>query len=101
MGLFDKVFGKNKSSDLFTEDELLGVEVCPNCWGRLEYDNQYLTYVADQTKDQINHDKQHQKAFIQKFVQTNITGIRLKAEGDYLTCPACKTKYKRVSSKAN
>ena len=66
-----------------------------------EYENEYNAFSNDQTKANINHDKQHQKAFVQQFVETNVTGIRLKREGDQLICQKCKRKHKFVSSKAN
>mgnify|MGYP000008368608 CR=1 FL=1 len=100
MGIFEKLFGSVNNSEIFTNEELGEANICPNCWGKQEYDDQYIEYVKDQTKDNINHDKQHQKAFIQQFVETNVTGIRLKQEGQYQACPVCQTKYKKVSNKA-
>ena len=100
MRLFNFLFGKKKPS-IFSENELISEGVCPNCWGRQEYEGKYIQLEADLTKDNINHNKQNQKAFIQQFVETNVTGIRLKKDGDFQTCPSCKMKYKFVSGKAN
>ena len=83
------------------EQTLIDANACPNCWGIYEYDNQFIDYVEDQTKSNINHDKSNQKAFVQQFVETHVTGIHLKKDGDHLSCPRCKGKYKQVSSKAN
>lgn len=85
MGIFKNLFGKKKEP-IFTGDELIEAGVCPNCWGYQEYDDKYVDFVKDQTKSNINHDKSGQKAFIQQFVETNITGIKLKNN----TCPSCK-----------
>ncbi|MFK8101290.1 MAG: hypothetical protein AB8G15_02150 [Saprospiraceae bacterium] len=89
MGLLDKLFGNKKNSTIYTDEELVNAGVCPNCWGHQAYDGQYLQY----EKDQVNPDKKNRKAFIQKFVETNITGIKLKKTGPKLSCPACKTNY--------
>lgn len=101
MSIIKKIFGQNEGSEIFTDEELANAQVCPNCWGREAYDGKYTDYVKDQTKSNINHDHLNQKAFIAQFVETYVTGIRLKAEGEQLVCPSCKTKYKHVSSKTN
>ena len=101
MGLFSRIFGKKKNQVDLTAAELVEAGACPNCWGYQEYDNQFKAYNNDSTKSNINNDKQHQKAFVQQFVETYVTGIRLQAEGEQLACPTCKTKYKHVSSKLN
>lgn len=100
-GFLKNLFGAKDQSINLREQELIEAGACPNCWGKQEYEGAYVEYVKDQTKSNINHDKLNQKTFVQQFVETNITGIRLKREGDQLTCPTCHTKYKHVSSKAN
>lgn len=101
MGLFSKLFGKKKNSETFTDQELIDAGACPNCWGKQEYDGKYVDYVKDQTKSNIDKNKSGKKAFIQQFVETNVTGIRLKKDGDKQTCPACKLGFKIVSKEAN
>ncbi len=101
MSFFSKLFGSKKSNNSVDEASLIEAGACPNCWGRMEYDNKFIDYVEDQTKSNINHDKSHRKAFVQQFVETHVTGIKLKREGDYLSCPKCKGKYKHISSKTN
>jgi len=93
MGIFDKLFGKKKGSIKLTNDELIEAGACPNCWGKQEYEGKYIEYSKDQTKANINHDKQHQKAFVQQFVETYVDGIHLKKDGDKLNCPKCKGSY--------
>ena len=95
-----KLFGKKQNSLLFSDEELIEANVCPNCWGHQEYDNKYTQYLKDQTKGNISGDSQSKKAFVQQFIETNITGIRLKREGDQQVCQSCKLKYKVVPSKA-
>jgi len=102
MNFFKKIFGDKSDthSEVFTDEELVDAGVCPNCWGTQEFDNQYKEFVKDQTKANINHDASNQKAFVTQFVETHVTGVKLKRDGDYQTCPKCKLKYKYVSSKA-
>jgi len=100
MNFFKNLFSKRKKISL-SEIELIEAGACPNCWGKQEYDDAYLAFSNDQTKSNINNDKLHQKAFVQQFIETSITGIQLKREGENLTCPTCNTGYKYVSSKAN
>ena len=100
MSFLSKLFGKKKTNSL-DDSTLIEAGVCPNCWGKMEYDNQYVEYVRDQTKANINHDKSQQKAFVQQFVETHVTGIHLKKDGESLSCPRCKGKNKFVSGKAN
>ena len=100
MGIFEKIFGSKTKMDL-SEEELVDASACPNCWGHQEYQNKFIDFVEDKTKSNINHDKLNKKSFVQQFVETNITGIRLKKEGDLMICPSCKSSHKIVPSKAN
>lgn len=101
MNFFSRLFGKKKPKPTVDEATLIEANTCPNCWGRMEYDDQFVEFTKDQTKSNINHDKTQQKAFVQQFVETHVTGIRLKRDGENLHCPKCKGKYKYSSSKAN
>ncbi len=101
MNFLSKLFGKKQPQNKIDDTTLIEAGVCPNCWGRMEYDNQFFEYIEDQTKSNINHDKTHQKAFVQQFVETHITGIHLKTEGDNLICPKCKGSYKHINTIAN
>ncbi len=51
---------------------------CPNCWGTQEYEGCYREFQPDATKANINGDRLWRKAFVQQFVETNLTGIRLR-----------------------
>ena len=97
MGLFKKIFGTNEKGIDLAEQELLEIGVCPNCWGKQEYAGEYQEYTASHP----NPDNQSKKAFVQQFVEKNITGIKLKKDGDVLLCSKCDGKHKIVSSKAN
>ncbi len=101
MGLIEKLFGGKKPKIELSEKEVIEAGACPNCWGKQEYEGQYIEYLQDQTKSNINNDKSNQKAFVTQFVETHLTGIRLKKDGDKLVCPTCTFKTKHVSSKAS
>jgi len=101
MGFLTNMFGKEKNSQVLSDQEIVDAGACPNCWGHQSYDGQFIEYVEDQTKSNINKDKLNQKAFVQQFIENNVTGIRLKKDGNQQACPICKTKYKHVSSHAN
>ncbi|MDB4438755.1 hypothetical protein N9176_00745 [bacterium] len=101
MGIFSWLFGNKKGKIDLSDQDLIEAGACPNCWGKQEYNNEYIEYFEDKTKANINKDKKNQKAFVQQFVETNITGIRLKKDGDMLICPKCNRKHKILSSKAN
>lgn len=100
MGLFEKLFG-TKDKVKVEDETLVEAGVCPNCWGHQEYNEKFIEYTKDPTKANINQDKFNKKAFVAQFVETHVTGIRLKKDGDQLVCPSCKGKYKTVSSKLN
>ncbi len=91
MGFLHKLFGKN-SLDL-NDQEIVDTGACPNCWGKQEYENEYKAFSEDQTKANINHDKAHQKAFVAQFVETHVSGIKLKTDGDKLHCPKCNARF--------
>jgi len=97
MGLFNFIFKEDKDTTT-KENDLVEAFACPNCWGHQNYDERFVEYVEDRQKDIINKDASAQKAFIAKFVEDRITGIRLKKDGNKLTCPKCKGGYKIVSS---
>lgn len=96
MGFFDWLFGKKEAVG---RDELLDNSVCPQCWGYENYDDQFREASKDHKKDLAN--KVSRNAFIQNFIETRITGIIMKSEGDKLVCPKCKSGYKHVRTKAN
>lgn len=64
--------------------------VCPNCWGKQEYDNQVRELYIDKQIDVNNHDANY--AFIQDFMVTHLNGIRLKKGNSGYECPTCKAK---------
>lgn len=89
MGFFEKLFGK-ASVDAA---DLVEAGACPNCWGKQDYDGKFVQFVEDATKDNTNQHAQNKKAFIQQFVETNVSGIKLKREGAKQRCPVCAITY--------
>ena len=61
--------------------------LCPNCWGKQEYDGKIREMYEDKQIDVNNHQANY--AFIQDFVVTNLDGIRLKKGNNSLECPTC------------
>ena len=61
--------------------------VCPNCWGRYEYDGEIRQIARDRQIDVNNGAERY--AFIQDFVVTHIEGIRLRNDGRGAICPKC------------
>jgi len=71
-GFLKKIVGGKKESINLSKDELIEAGACPNCWGLQEYEDEYIAFSDDPTKANINHDVEHQKAFVQQFIETNI-----------------------------
>lgn len=80
-------FGKTKEETSKEVPEGL----CPNCWGKQEYDNVIRELYKDKQIDVNNH-KAHY-AFVQDFIVNRVDGIRLIKGTSSSECPTCKTKY--------
>ena len=96
MGLLRNLFRYKKTDPLLTKQELIEINVCPNCWGRQEYQDKFYEQYYDSTKANINHDKSHRKAFIRQFVEDQVTGIILKSDNDKLKCSSCNSRFKKL-----
>ncbi len=83
-----------RQSATFSKEQLIEAGVCPNCWGIMQYDNKYQTYLKDATKDNVSGRSDGRKSFVQQFVETHVDGIKLRKDGDKLVCPKCSTTYK-------
>lgn len=98
MKFLDKLLSLLISDKKVKEGVLVEEKVCPNCWGKQEYGGEVREYVRDSTKSNINKDFENQKAFVAQFVETHVTGIRLKSDGDKLVCNGCNKKYVKDTS---
>lgn len=65
--------------------------VCPNCWGKQEYDSMVRELYEDKQIDVNNGLANHN--FIKEFVVNRIDGIRLKKGNSGLECPTCRVNY--------
>ncbi|MFT4772129.1 MAG: hypothetical protein ACI9CP_001517 [Cryomorphaceae bacterium] len=61
--------------------------LCPNCWGKQEYDHTIRELCRDKQIDVNNHSANH--AFIQEFVVERVAGIHLKKGNNGFECPTC------------
>jgi len=84
---------KIKNRIIFSDKELIQQGICPYCWDDLAYYNEYMTYIEDRTKADIHGPNDHKKAFIEEFVQENITGIQLKNDNNRHYCPNCQKEF--------
>ena len=64
--------------------------LCPNCWGKQEYDNVIRQLYADKQIDVNNHQAHY--SFIKEFVVERLDGIHLQKGNNSLECPTCKLK---------
>ena len=96
MGFLRNLFSYKKTDALLTKQELIEINVCPNCWGRQEYQDEFYEQYYDSTKANINHEKSHRKAFIQQFVEDQVTGIILKSDNGKMRCKTCRNGFKKV-----
>lgn len=87
MALLD--FFRKKNNLKLDENDFLGLCVCPNCWGKQAYEGKFIDFVPDQEKDILNGDHTRQKAFVQKFIEQEVMGVRLKSDVDRMICPRC------------
>jgi hypothetical protein len=51
---------------------------CPNCWGHQEYGGEDREAYAETMDANANAGIGRRKAFVQQFVETNVTGVRSK-----------------------
>ena len=78
-------------SKLFSKEELVQAQVCPNCWGEQEYDGKARELIKDKQIDVSNHESKH--AFIQDFVVNHVSGIKLQKDDKGLHCAKCGRTY--------
>ena len=87
MNFIKKLFSKKAIS----KQELVLLNACPNCWGKLGYDDDLSRELSDSGISK--NDKRQYKAFIEKFVETHITGINLTKKNTKSHCQSCNKEY--------
>ncbi len=96
MSILDRLIGLLTGKTPDSLENLVAAEMCPNCWGMQEYANEYREVLKERYKDARDN-----KAFVEKFVETHLTGIRLKRQEDKLVCEKCDGVYKISPTNAN
>ena len=94
MSFFKKLFGRNKSK-MVSREELISMDVCPNCWGRQKYQGGFNEKYNDLNKLNVSFNKANGKTFIKEYVGMYATDIRLKTKGNKFSCPSCKKEFKK------
>jgi hypothetical protein len=69
--------------------EIAPVGVCPNCWGKQEWEGEF--YKQNKGNKLIGNDQIYNN-FIKKIVENNISGIAINE--DNYECETCKVGYK-------
>ena len=64
---------------------------CPNCWGRQEYQGEFLKAIHHENIDLNNVNEK--KGWIQAYAAQQFEGIKLEPKGKVLECSACKLTY--------
>lgn len=65
-------------------------DVCPNCWGKQQYNGRFLEAVEEQRVDLNNVNEK--KGWIQEYAVRHFEGIKVKETSDYFECPSCKVR---------
>ena len=89
MSIIDNIkpsFNKNKNHET-TEQAPEGI--CPNCWGNQNWDGDFYEVMKGNKNDKRDDTYNN---FINKIVETNISGITIHK--DTYTCKTCQIKYK-------
>lgn len=69
--------------------------LCPNCWGRQEYEGKFYEALKNNHVD--IHNLNENKGWIEKYFDENLSQIKLvKNEKDELTCSKCKLSFKEI-----
>ncbi len=66
---------------------------CPNCWGRQEYEGEFLEAVHREQIDLNNLDQK--KGWIDAYATRYFEGIKLRTAPEGVVCGACATVYHR------
>lgn len=65
--------------------------VCPNCWGRQEYQGKFFEAVKREGIDTQN--LAEKKGWIQAYAEQHLSGIKLSQKEQTITCVSCGLKY--------
>lgn len=73
-------------------------EICPNCWGKQEYQGKFFKALKNEKVDIDNYGKK--MGWIKKYAEENLNTIKLIRKEETLEkyCPKCKVSYKESIS---
>ena len=78
-----------------TETKTAPEGLCPNCWGRQEYEGKFYEALKNNKVD-INNLSEN-KGWIEKYFDENLSQIKLlKTNENELTCSKCKVSFKEI-----
>ncbi len=61
--------------------------ICPNCWGRQEYQGAFREAIAKEEITLNNIDQK--KGWVDAYAAKYLHGIKLEKKGNKITCPTC------------
>lgn len=65
--------------------------LCPNCWGRQEYQGKFFEAVKREGIDTQNLTEK--KGWVQAYAEQHLSGIELVKSEQHKTCASCGVKY--------
>ncbi|MFT5256734.1 MAG: hypothetical protein ACI9KF_000356, partial [Arenicella sp.] len=65
--------------------------ICPNCWGKQEWEGEF--YTLNKGRKLVGNDQTY-NSFINKIVESNVSGMLINK--DNYECETCKTSPKQV-----
>lgn len=65
--------------------------LCPNCWGRQEYEGEFFEAVKADGLNTLNLESK--KGWVEAYIEKNLTGIQLQPTDSGLVCNYCHTRY--------
>jgi hypothetical protein len=71
------------------ETEKAPVGICPNCWGKEEWEGEFYKLKKG---NKLSGNDQTYNNFINKIVESNVSGITINK--DSYECETCKVSYK-------
>ena len=66
--------------------------LCPNCWGKQEYEGKFLEASRKENIDLNNINEK--TGWINAYAVEHFEGIKLREEDGAMVCPACKSAYR-------
>jgi len=91
MNFLKKLFGKKADAGVIAPKG-----VCPNCWGRQEYQGQVFEAIKKENSDVNALDDK--KGWIRAYAMENFPKIWLVEKDGLAHCPTCQMDYRKIES---